>query len=189
MLTKRVAKDFWSPILVAASAGCAIALVLLVQVSPLLLLPLIGIVLLALISIFAWFCYDLVQRRFRHAFSIVAAVVMAASVVGCASLIGQGENVFAFYVRLPKYDQEVNFARARQTKHEPLKIVVDYQDQSAFVTTASFCYVIYDETDGVGPYKPGFWPYSGSPTGVTAVRIPPTMHRLAGHYYDFFTSD
>lgn len=192
MLMEREAKDFWSPALIALSAVCALAIViafvLLVETTPLILLPIFAIALLALISSLAWLCYDIFRRRFRHAFSIVAGIATAASIFYCTPLIAAGKNTLAFYARLPQFEQQVERARIRQTKKGPLQIVVDYQDRSLFVTANSFYLVVYDETDGLGPYAETYWPYAGSPTGVIAVDRPSKMHHLSGHYYDFSVS-
>jgi len=186
--TELEAKDAWSPNLVAFSAASGLALVLLAQAASSFLLPLIGIVLLFLTTIFLWFCYDLFRRRSRHALSIFAAIAMATGIVRCAPLIAQGKDFLAFYARLPQFERQVEQARTLRTTREPLQIVVDYQDRSPFVSVNSFYYVVYDETDGAGPYKAEFWPYAGSRTCVIAVDVPTTVHHLTGHYYDFEVS-
>ena len=190
--TKRKARDAWSPTFVAVSAACALVVVLLLLANPVLMLPLVGIVLPALVVPLGWLCYDLVTFRFRHALSIVAAAAAAVGVVYCSLLItqrmAQRADTSTFHSRLPEFERQVEEARAKRTTQEPLQIVLDTQDRSPFALTNSFYYVIYDETDGMGPYNNTYWPHAGSSAGVTRVYPPTEMRRLTGHYYDFSTS-
>lgn len=186
--TEPKANDSWSPTLVAVSAVYALTLVVVAEAAPAFLLFLVGIVPLALISFFVWLCYDLITNRFRHALSLIVAVATAIVIVRCAPLISADKDTLSFYAQFSAFQQQVEQARSRKTTQEPLQIVLDYQDRSLFVTANLFYYVIYDETDGAGPYKDTFWPYVGSKTGIIAVSVPNKIHHLSGHYYSFSTS-
>ena len=179
--------DNWSPTIVMISAVYAFALVLTAEIVPAFLLFVVGMVPLIFISFFVWFCYDLKTNRFRHALSLIVAVVTATMIVRCAPLVLADGDTLSFYAHLSEYNQQVEEARAHQTAQGPLQVVVDYQDRSGFVTTNLFYYVIYDETDGAGPYTELFWPYAASNTGVIAVTVPSKIYHLSGHYYNFST--
>jgi hypothetical protein len=192
MSTEHDSNDAWSPTLVTVSAIGGLALVLLmIRTDSWTLLAVPGLVLFVLTTFVSlcWLCYDLTKRRFRHALSIFAAITTAGSIIYCAPLVAQGRDSLAFYAREAEFELQVEKFRAHRTVQEPMQIVVDYQDRSPFVAVNSFYYVVYDETDGKGPYKADFWPYAGSSTGVTAVDVPATMHHLTGHFYDVTSPD
>ncbi|WP_419829752.1 hypothetical protein [Methylobacterium sp.] len=187
--TETKANDSWSPTVIAVSAAYAITLVVVAEAAPVLLLFLVGIVPLVLISFFVWLCYDLITNRFRHALSLIAAVATAIVIVRCAPLISADKDTLSFYAHLPEYQRQIKQAQAHNSEQKPLRVVLDYQDRSIFVTANAFYYVIYDEMDGKGPDKTEFWPYAGSKTGVVAVTVPQNIHNLQGHYYNFTIGD
>lgn len=181
--------DAWSPtsIAVLALGGVLFALAIHAGGPFLLFLPAFVISVMAIAV--TWFACDFRRRRIRRAFSIAAGIGVAVGITYHASLFVQWKDRNAFQARQAEFVRQVEDARAKQTVPDPLQIVVDYDDESEFATTNAFHYIIYDETDGAGPYRRLYWPYAKSSTGVISVNIPSTMQHMTGHFYSFRASN
>ncbi|MCJ2079206.1 hypothetical protein MKK68_26850 [Methylobacterium sp. E-016] len=181
-------RDDWSPSLIATYSAIMIVFMITPGGNSAITVSLIFLLILASIIAFVWFWYDLFRWRLRHALSIIIAVTAVFGIGYYAPLLQQSKDKIDFKLRQAGFEQQVEDARSKQTAQEPLQIVVDYEDQSVFVTANSFYYILYDETDGTGPYKGDFWPFTASPTGTISVGTPKYMQHLTGHFYSFRSS-
>lgn len=96
----------------------------------------------------------------------------------------------AFRFRRRAFDELVSLARQRQVPGGALRMVVDYEDKSLFVTSNLFKLTIYDEADEAerDPLSiAGYWPCPGSSTGVLDVGPlsggSRSVEHVQGHYY------
>ena len=95
--------------------------------------------------------------------------------------------------KLPEFERLVAEQRSRQAEQGPVRLVVYEKDHSVWVTTNSFEFVVYDETDKIDNNPnalSGYWPDPSSSTGVSDVGWGrKSVERIKGHFYHIWAAD
>ena len=189
-------RDPWPWLYVGVSAVAAIAPELFSRdQNPFGLL--IAFLLMALIFLFGGvsLIFALVSRSSRLALSAIAGMAVIACGFWATPVINRALDQVAFWNNF--WNKEATFnkmvadQRAKIPAGQPVRMVVEFDDRSLFVTATLFEYVIYDETDQAERYPAsviGYWPYQGSNTGVVSVDGDKTVEHISGHYYHIFAS-
>ena len=180
-------RDRWSPLFVGLSAAAVLAFTLADRCFDLRwLLPALLAVATMLGFGFVLLAWAFATRRPKRALSALAGLALVAGDVWTLPTAGRMLDDLAFWRNRARYDAAVARQRERNAGGQPLRIVVDDEDRSIFVTTNIFAIIVYDETDRAEADPDslhGFWPFATSPTGITSVDGPKEVRHIAGHYY------
>jgi len=154
---------------------------------------LVAFLLMVLIFLFCGvsLIFALVRRRPSLAVTAIAGMAIIAGGFWATPIIDRALDELAFWKKEATFDKMVADQRTKVPAGRPVRMVVEFDDRSQFVTATLFEYVIYDETDQAERNPASltdYWPYPGSNTGVVSVDGDKTVKHISGHYYRAFVS-